>query len=301
MSQQDYHIGYVEPITPIETVASRLTRISQLLPHSEQLAGKSLGRNVLTRVLDTVFALLRKYVSPLHWLIAIVTAMILLLYAQLVALTSRLVTSGRREWPNLPCPSVLALWHRDAPSLLVAFAKRRPPVRMVIMISRDSRGDTLALLCRLMGFGVVRGDSHDGGWNALLELAQELLKGACVILTADGGGPARIAKVGAVALASSVGVPLIPLAADCRPAIEERHKWDAARNPVPFGSLLVFVGSARHFKPLEERSSIEEARTWLETALTHASFDVVGASGQKLSKNNQRHSKETSDEDLDSN
>lgn len=83
--------------------------------------------------------------------------------------------------------------------------------------------------------GVVRGDSPEGGWNdALLQLAHELMNGACVILTATGA--ARIAKVGAVALAFSAGVPLIPLAADCRPAIEERHKWDAARNPLPFGT-----------------------------------------------------------------
>lgn len=133
----------------------------------------------------------------------------------------------------------------------------------------------MALLCRLIGLDVVRGDSHEGGWDALLEMAHELINGACVILTADGGGPARIAKVGAVALASSVGVPLIPLAADCHPAIEERHKWDAARNPLPFGNLLVLLGLARRFEPLDELSSIEEARSWLETALTRVSFDAA--------------------------
>ena len=77
------------------------------------------------------------------------------------------------------------------------------------MISHDPRGDYLALLCRMIGFHVVRGDSEEGGWEALLELARELMNGASVILTADGGGPARQAKVGAIALASAVGVPLI--------------------------------------------------------------------------------------------
>jgi lysophospholipid acyltransferase (LPLAT)-like uncharacterized protein len=132
-------------------------------------------------------------------------------------------------------------------------------------------------LCRLVGLGVVRGDSEEGGWEALQQLATELMDGACVILTADGGGPARIAKVGAVALASSAGVPLIPLAADCHPAIEERHKWDAARNPLPFGKLLVLLGPARRFEPLVELSSIEEARSWLEVALNRTSFDAVAA------------------------
>jgi lysophospholipid acyltransferase (LPLAT)-like uncharacterized protein len=273
----DYYIEQPEPITEIETAANRLTLISQLLADSEKLADKDLGRNVLTRTLDTVFALERKYLLPLHWLVAAVTSVILFLYVRLVALTSRLITTGSQEWPDVPTPSVLALWHHDAPSLLVAFAKRRPRTRMVIMISLDPRGDTLALLCRLVGLGVVRGDSHERGWDALLQLAHELMNGACVILTADGGGPARIAKVGAVALASSVGVPLIPVAANCRPAIEERHKWDAARNPLPFGSLFVLLGLARRFEPFEERSSIEEARSWLEATLTLASFDTAAA------------------------
>jgi len=264
----NYYIEQPEPITEIETAANRLTHISRLLPHSEQIADKDLGRNVLTRTLDTVFALVRKYLPPLHWLVAAVTTTILFLYVQTVALTSRLVTTGSCEWPDVPTPSVLALWHRDAPSLLVAFAKRRPHARTVIMVAGDPRGDPLAMLCRLIGFGVVRGNSRDGGLNALLQLANELMNGACVILTADGGGPARTAKVGAVALASSVGVPLIPVAADCRPAIEERHKWDAARNPLPFGNLFVFLGLARRFEPFEESSSIDEARSWLEAALT---------------------------------
>lgn len=189
------------------------------------------------------------------------------LYAQVVAFTARLVSTGNPQWPNIPAPCVVALWHRDAPSLLVVFAKRRPPVRTVIMVSHDPRGDALALLCRMIGFHVVRGDSEEGGWEALLQLARELVNGALVFLTADGGGPARQAKVGAIALASAVGRPLFPLGADCHPAIEERHKWDAARNPVPFCSLEILLGPSRMFDPFADLSSVEEARAWLEKTL----------------------------------
>lgn len=135
------------------------------------------------------------------------------------------------------------------------------------MISHDPRGDYLALLCRMIGFHVVRGDSEEGGWKALLQLARELINGASVILTADGGGPTRQAKVGAIALASAVGVPLIPLGTDCRPAIEERHKWDAARNPVPFCTLKILLRPPRMFDPFTDLSCVEEARAWLEKTL----------------------------------
>jgi lysophospholipid acyltransferase (LPLAT)-like uncharacterized protein len=272
---RNYHIEQSEPRANVETAGDRLAHIFRLWPPSEKLVDKDLGRNALTRTLDRAFALVRKYLLPIHWLLAAITATVLFLYAQIVAVTARLVTTGSPPWPQVPTPCVLALWHRDAPSLLVAFAKRRLPGRTVIMIARDPRGDYIAWLCRLIGLGVVRGDSERGGREALLQLAHELTNGACVILTADGGGPARIAKVGAVALAATAGVPLIPLAADCHPAIEERHKWDAARNPLPFSSVRVSLGAARSFEPFVDRESIEQARKWLEEILNQTSVDAA--------------------------
>ena len=135
------------------------------------------------------------------------------------------------------------------------------------MISGDSRGDYLALLFRLVGLHVVRGGGAERGWQAVGELAKALQNGACVVITADGGGPARVAKVGAVALASSVSAPLLPLAVDCYPALEERHKWDRARNPLPFCSILIALGTGRVFEPFTQADEIERARTWLEKEL----------------------------------
>ena len=262
-----YHIEKEEPKAGIEVAADRLNLISELIASSKKQTDNDPGRNILTRAIDSTFALVRKYLPPLHWLVVALGAIILFLYAQVVADTARLVSTGSPSWPNIPAPCVLALWHRDAPSLLVVFAKRRPPCRTAIMVSHDPRGDSLALLCRMIGFRVVRGDSEEGGWEALLELARELINGASVILTADGGGPARQAKVGAIALASAVGVPLIPLGADCYPAIEEPHKWDASRNPVPFCSLKILLGPPRTFEPLTDLASVEEAQAWLEKTL----------------------------------
>lgn len=274
---RNYPIGQQERKAVTETAGQRLASISQLLPPSQRLTEQHLGRNLFTRTLDRAFAFMRNYLPPIHWLGAVLTALIFFLYVRLLALTARLATTGERDWPDVPAPCVLALWHRDAPSLLVAFAKRRPPVRTVIMIAGDPRGDYLALLCRFTGLGVVRGDSEKGGWEALLQLARELADGACVIMTAEGRGPARTAKVGAVALASAAGVPLMPLAADCYPAIEERNKWDAARNPVPFGNLIVLLGPERRFKPFVDLASVEEGRSWLEVALTRANAEAVSA------------------------
>jgi lysophospholipid acyltransferase (LPLAT)-like uncharacterized protein len=272
----DYYIYDEEVKVRSETAADRLARMAHMMaPSDSRAAGRSLGRNLFARAVDAMFAALRKYALPIHWLVIAVGAIVLFAYVRLVALTARIKTTGERLWPELPAPSVLALWHSNAPSLLVAFAKRRPRSRSVIMIAGDPRGDCLALLCRMLGFAVVRGSGTSGGWNALGELSHELAEGSCVFITADGGGPARVAKVGAVALASATEVPLIPLAADCSPAIQERHKWDAARNPIPFASVTVSLGPGRSFEHLTDITAIEHAQQWLEETLNALATHVV--------------------------
>src|SRR5687767_13384855 len=260
----NYHIREPEPKTDILTAHHRLDHYSRLLAASAGSTHNRVDRNFLTRTLDATFITVRKYFPPAHYFFAAMTALVFYLYLQIVRITSRLITRGVIEWPHISKPSVLALWHRDAPSFLVALAKRPLPIKTVIMIAQDPRGDYLAMLCRMVGLGVVRGDSEKGGWKALQKLATELVDGRCVVLTADGGGPARVAKVGAVALSSATGVPLIPISADCHPAIEERRKWDAARNPVPLCKLTISLSTPREFDAFEDLSTLEEARSWLE-------------------------------------
>jgi lysophospholipid acyltransferase (LPLAT)-like uncharacterized protein len=233
----------------------------------------------LTRTLDTLLYSTRRYALPLHRLIVVTVAGLLYLYARLVALTSRLSSTGDYVWPDIPAPSVIALWHGGAPSLLAAFAKRRPHSPVSIMVACDPRGDCLALLCRLLGLRVVRGDASRGGWAALAELARGLLRGNCVVVTADGGGPARLTKPGAVALASAAGVPLIPVGADCRPAIYERRKWDGARNPVPFGRVALTVRRGRRFPAFSDAGALERARLWSQQALDEAAAAATASLG----------------------
>src|SRR5688572_8819083 len=86
-----YHIENEEPKADIEVAANRLTRISELLASSKKQTDKNPGRNILTRAIDSTFALLRKYLPPLHWLVVVLGAIVMFLYAQVVAFTARLV------------------------------------------------------------------------------------------------------------------------------------------------------------------------------------------------------------------
>src|ERR1019366_647092 len=94
--------------------------------------------------------------------------------------------------------------------------------------------------------------------------------GPTALIFPDGGGPPFVARVGSVALASAVGGPLIPIGADCRPSLFERHKWDDARNPLPYGRIAVACGEPLTFPSFEDSASLEKARQQLQDMLDRA-------------------------------
>ncbi len=262
----------------------RLRRIEEALKQSnahEPRKGGTSGRNWWTRGLDSLLAATRRYAPPLHWLWVVVVALGFFIYAHLAAATVRLTVAGDRRWPDVPSPCVLAMWHGCANSWLVVVARHKPRSPMAIMIARDPRGDCLALFCLLLGLRVVRGESGESGWEALAELAREMARGVCAVITADGGGAARVAKVGAVAFASATGAPLAPVGADCRPAIYERHKWDRVRTPLPFGHVAIALGQPRDYPALADLASIEAARRGLQDALNEVAATARRATGMK--------------------
>src|SRR5688572_19172290 len=91
-----YHTEKEEPKTEIEVAADRLNRISELIASSKKQTDKKPGRNILTRAIDSTFALVRKYLPPLHWLGAALVATVMFLYAQVVTFTSRLDRKSTR-------------------------------------------------------------------------------------------------------------------------------------------------------------------------------------------------------------
>ncbi|MEW6732680.1 MAG: DUF374 domain-containing protein [Acidobacteriota bacterium] len=228
------------------------------------------GRNLLTRTIDRILTVARRYFPITYHILIALGAFCLFIYARLVMLTVRFIDVGEKNWSHLPTPCVLAIWHGCMPSLLVALAAGKPSSPITIMITLDPRGDLLTILCHLLHLRVVRGGSRAGGWLALDQLAHELENGSTVVITPDGGGPARVAKVGAVALASATGVPLAAIGADCRPAIIETHKWDAARNPLPFSRIVVAIGAITNFPVFTDLASLNAACHWLQNALSDA-------------------------------
>jgi len=255
-------------------------RLAELHGHSGTIplpAAHAMGRGGFTRIVDAAGEFARKHVKPLHWFGIRLVAMLLYIYVRLLGMTARLITSGTYQWPDLARGAVLVFWHGSAPSLVAAFAARKPKHPMTLMISCDARGDCVAVLAQWLGFRIVRGDAEHGGWRALVRIANQVHEGACALISPDGRGPAFVANVGAVALAAAANAPLIPIGADCRPSVFEPHKWDSPRNPLPFGRIAVVCGEPISFPRFEDAASLEKARTNLEDALNRVTCEAKNA------------------------
>ena len=116
----------------------------------------------------------------------------------------------------------------------------------------------------------------------MIEIANEVNEGAAALISPDGGGPPLLARIGAVVLASTVRVPLIPVGASCRPSLYERHKWDVARNPLPYGRIAVVCGEPLTFPSFEDAASLEKARQQLQDTLDRTAEDARGVLGFKV-------------------
>jgi hypothetical protein len=73
-------------------------------------------------------------------------------------------------------------------------------------------------------------------------MVRDIRAGRSTAFTLDGPrGPARVAKPGAVWLATATGAPLLPVHAECERSWELRS-WDRTQIPKPFSRVHMVVG-----------------------------------------------------------
>ena len=153
--------------------------------------------------------------------------------------TSRIVWLGPPPGAWGKQPVVLASWH----GRLWACGLARPPngvTRCLVSSHRDGR--LMGAIAGWFGLEPIFGSSRRGGLSALVALTRTLREGGNVAIAPDGPvGPRRRARPGAVRLADSCGVPLLPCAVSARRVIE-LGSWDRLLFPLPFTTLYLVVG-----------------------------------------------------------
>lgn len=159
--------------------------------------------------------------------------------AVIAAMVRALAWTWRVERPDWPVagPCVVAFLHGD---VLPMVALHRG-MGMVGMASRSRDGAIVAGVLAGLGYGVIRGSSSRGGFEALREAERALADGGRPALAVDGPrGPAGTVQPGAEALARRAGVPVVFGFVEA-PGVRLRT-WDRLLVPWPFARVTVRYG-----------------------------------------------------------
>lgn len=142
-------------------------------------------------------------------------------------------------------PVILAFWHE---ATILAMTELRALARagndLSVIASRSRDGELVARTLAPWGLRVERGSSSRGGRGALLRLYRNVTRyGSSPVVIPDGPrGPARECKPGAIVLARTCGIPIVPLGFAASHSTRLKS-WDRLIVPHPFARVGTFVGT----------------------------------------------------------
>lgn len=188
---------------------------------------------------------------------------------RVLGLTWRIETRG--ESPFQKGPFVGALWHQGLFAAAIVWKGRG----IAVPVSRSRDGDQIEAVLQSLGFAdSPRGSSSRGASSLLRAMIRRVRNGETLAMLPDGPrGPAGEAKPGVIALASSAGVPLVPLGIAAAPAIRF-GSWDRALLPLPFARIRCVYGPALDVPKRVRGDELEALRQTLEGELHRLNRDA---------------------------
>ena len=144
-------------------------------------------------------------------------------------------------------PVFMGVWHARMIYPIWHMRRHRP----LALVSQSSDGEIMSILLKCLGYDTIRGSSTIGSREALRAMMRILNKPDALMMNAMDGpvGPAKVAKVGGLALAARKKAILIPVAgAASRPWIF-RHSWDHFQIPKPLGRVIIQFGPPVQMEP----------------------------------------------------
>jgi lysophospholipid acyltransferase (LPLAT)-like uncharacterized protein len=171
--------------------------------------------------------------------------------------------------PDYRGAKIYVFWHENI--LLPLFIRGHSNISM--LLSRHWDANLLDRVARMMGFGVVRGSTFNGGSVALRMLADRA-RGENLTITPDGPrGPRRRLAAGCVFLASTLGIPVVAMGMGYERPWRLRT-WDRFAIPKPWSRARGVVSRAISIPPDLDRDGIEWHRAALEQLLVRLSEDA---------------------------
>ena len=166
-------------------------------------------------------------------------------------------------------PRIYVFWHE----YILIPLYLRGHCNLAMLLSRHRDADILARVAYHMGFDCVRGSTNRGSAAALLEMSRRG-RHMHLAITPDGPrGPRRKMAVGAIYLASRLGMPIVPLGFGVdRPW--RAKSWDKHAVPRPFSQARGVVGPAVNIPADLDRDQLEQHRQGVEKLLTDLTIEA---------------------------
>jgi lysophospholipid acyltransferase (LPLAT)-like uncharacterized protein len=134
---------------------------------------------------------------------------------------------------------LLCTWHSRLLGLCYSHRHRN----IGIMVSKSYDGEWISRIVIKLGYRTYRGSASRNGVPALVKMLRNKDSGD-LALTVDGPrGPAEKVKLGAIALASRSGLPIVPISYAASSAWR-LNSWDHFIMPRPFSKITVRYGQA---------------------------------------------------------
>lgn len=153
---------------------------------------------------------------------------------------------------------VCAFWHGD---LITSFYVNRNK-NAVVMISMSKDGEIQANVAKYFGYIPVRGSSSRGGNKALAEMVRYAKEGYITGFAVDGPkGPIHKVKPGALFVAQTLQIPIVPICAVASRVKVLEKSWDKFKIPMPFSKVIMIYGQTVKIEPednLEEKALVLE-------------------------------------------
>ena len=160
-------------------------------------------------------------------------------------------------------PVIFVFWHGRLLPLIHVHRHQGT----VVLVSEHRDGDYLARLLHHFGFGTVRGSSTRGGVRGLKGLIRAARRGEDLAITPDGPrGPNRELKLGALTVARTTGLPLVPVGVGVTSSWRIRS-WDGLLVPKPFSTVRVAYGPATLVPRNADQAEIDDAAASLQHRL----------------------------------
>ena len=165
-------------------------------------------------------------------------------------LLNRLIVRGEEHLAQALAsnrPVFMGVWHARM-IYPIWYMRRHKPLALV---SQSSDGEIMSSLLESLGYDTIRGSSTKGSQEALRAMMYTLDKPDALMMNAMDGplGPARVAKVGGLAVAARKNAILIPVAGAASRRWIFKRSWDRFQIPKLFGRVIIQFGPPVKLEP----------------------------------------------------